>query len=892
MTMLAPHLRVARVAQVVLLRVPLRVPVRVLSRRRRRIAGLASVLLATIAALPAAPALAQGTDGRFPLPRRGVEIARWLEETGATQRSIDDALELHPRYLERVERLRDDRIEAWLLATPPERTREEEDLESQLAEATSRRDEQRRLIGRLEALEDELWNAIAARLGLAAEVASSLRDRGRLQRLGGRDTRAGGPAAAGLASLLAACKATPEEAARIRDRLVGHDARLATALEAFRDEQFDAERRNAEQQLREREMWAETRRRVEEEIEIARREGREARTDEIHNAAVNRSFLLSQAASSEIHRRRGAAMRLRLDAVRTIDEVLGDPDRTAAALATIGVSPNGQQHFFRSFLFGPLERLGRDGGLSAEQAEKLEALRARSVSDALPQRLELAELEIRRLELGDEWFIREPDGSFAFSPEMLEISERSQALFAPDGDVMQRQMAIVVEVGRIVGTKRFAEAIRGWGRMRNAPEAMIEGIVEILVAGVEAGRLDADKFQREAMLSTQWSAPPAWKAMGRATLSAMLDDLEIPEEMRTVARQLLEDGSERFRQATAETAASFTLPEDFDLDLEFQYTMLGIQRLGPNREKIAATEAGLRLALAADEAFFAALVDVFGEGVRSRLRPWRAMRRVELIAACEPTAGVMWNIQTNSSDRVSPDGDPFTRVDLFRTSLVAIPETLDEPAIRMAFATEAERLADLERKRWTAIAALLPRMNEDLANTYSDVDDDASSPEVNQRSMQRMLEAARELDALRTRRGAAVREARERLAAALPPDAAALFRRATLRAAWSRTLGDLEGRSAVAAARRRALDADDPLRAAEVEAIARRHDEASDRIVDELDEAFQALRDETAATEFSEHQGRWRRTVERARFRHGELDFATARAAGTVAAARTRDDQR
>ncbi len=888
MTMLAPHLRVARVAQVVLPRVPLRV----LSRRRRRIAGLASVLLATIAALPAAPALAQGTDGRFPLPRRGVEIARWLEETGATQRSIDDALELHARYLERVERLRDDRIEAWLLATPPGWTREEEDLESKLAEATARRDEQRRLIGRLEALEDELWNEIAARLGLAAEVASSLRDRGRLQRLGGRDTRAGGPAAAGLASLLAACKATPEEAARIRDRLVGHDARLATALEAFRDEQFDAERRNAEQQLREREMWAETRRRVEEEIEIARREGREARTDEIHNAAVNRFFLLSQAASSEIHRRRGAAMRLRLDAVRTIDEVLGDPDRTAAALATIGVSPNGPQHFFRSFLFGPLERLGRDGGISAEQAEKLEALRARSVSDALPQRLELAELEIRRLELGDEWFIREPDGSLAFLPEMLEISERSQALFAPDGDVMRRQMAIVVEVGRIVGTKRFAEAIRGWGRMRNVPEAMIEGIVEILVAGVEAGRLDADKFQREAMLSTQWSAPPAWKAMGRATLSAMLDDLEIPEEMRTVARQLLEDGSERFRQATAETAASFTLPEDFDLDLEFQYTMLGIQRIGPNREKIAATEAGLRLALAADEAFFAALVDVFGEGVRSRLRPWRAMRRVELIAACEPTAGVMWNIQTNSSDRVSPDGDPFTRVDLFRTSLVAIPETLDEPAIRMAFATEAERLADLERKRWTAIAALLPRMNEDLANTYSDVDDDASSPEENQRSTQRMLEAARELDALRTRRGAAVREARERLAAALPPDAAALFRRATLRAAWSRTLGDLEGRSAVAAARRRALDADDPLRAAEVEAIARRHDEASDRIVDELDEAFQALRDETAATEFSEHQGRWRRTVERARFRHGELDFATARAAGAVAAARTRDDQR
>ena len=160
------------------------------------------------------------------------------------QRSIDDALELHARYLERVERLRDDRIEAWLLATPPEWTGEEEDLESQLAEATARRDEQRRLIGRLEALEDELWNEIAARLGLAAEVASSLRDRGRLQRLGGRDTRAGGPAAAGLASLLAACKATPEEAARIRDRLVGHDARLATALEAIRDDQCDAERRN------------------------------------------------------------------------------------------------------------------------------------------------------------------------------------------------------------------------------------------------------------------------------------------------------------------------------------------------------------------------------------------------------------------------------------------------------------------------------------------------------------------------------------------------------------------------------------------------------------------------------------------------------------------------
>jgi hypothetical protein len=56
------------------------------------------------------------------------------------------------------------------------------------------------------------------------------------------------------------------------------------------------------------------------------------------------------------------------------------------------------------------------------------------------------------------------------------------------------------------------------------------------------------------------------------------------------------------------------------------------------------------------------------------------------------------------------------------------------------------------------------------------------------------------------------------------------------------------------------------------------------------DEAFQALRDETAATE--ELQSRWRRTMERARFRHGELDFATARAAGTVAVAQTSDGQR
>ena len=61
------------------------------------------------------------------------------------------------------------------------------------------------------------------------------------------------------------------------------------------------------------------------------------------------------------------------------------------------------------------------------------------------------------------------------------------------------------------------------------------------------------------------------------------------------------------------------------------------------------------------------------------------------------------------------------------------------------------------------------------------------------------------------------------------------------------------------------------------------------------DEAFRALRDETEAnqdTEDSEHRSRWRRTVERARFRHGELDFATARTAGAVAAARTSHGQR
>ncbi|MEY3024489.1 MAG: hypothetical protein RJA16_1315, partial [Planctomycetota bacterium] len=151
------------------------------------LAGLAAAL--TVAA--SMPAVGQGADGRFPDPRGGKELDRWLDDA---DRWLDDAdvpesdrdaiFEIHARYLAEVERLRDREIEAWLREAPVwwgsgdvEQTRQK------LEAARTRIAEQRRLLARLEALEERLWSEIGSTTAVPSSTVESLRQRARLDRL-------------------------------------------------------------------------------------------------------------------------------------------------------------------------------------------------------------------------------------------------------------------------------------------------------------------------------------------------------------------------------------------------------------------------------------------------------------------------------------------------------------------------------------------------------------------------------------------------------------------------------------------------------------------------------------------------------------------------------------
>ncbi len=821
--------------------------------------------------LPAADALPQGTAGSFPSPRSGRELDRWLGEAGVPDDRLDAAFEVHARYLGEVARLRDGEIEAWLRAVPPPWFHSEpETMRTQVAAAVARIDQQRRLVARLDALEEQMWNEIGAAAALPPPAVAGLLQRGRLARLSDFEASGafwsfGTARPASLATLLEAAKASPAEAARIREVLAGHDASLAKLLEEQRDLALDQERRQAEAKLVQAEAWAETRRLVEEEMAAANAEGREARTQEIYEDANRAPF--SFGGNPEQDRLRARMLRLQLAAVRAIEPVVGTPGRLAKVLVAAGIGRDGSEEFFEMF-----EEFGRSGKISPAQLERVAEIRQRAFAENLPQRLAIAELQAQRLELGGGWGPRD-DGSFGPSPELEEIDAQMQALQGDDAE--QRQMAMIVELGQAVGSGVFGEAMRAYGRKSGIPEPVIEQMVSQLVAGIDAGAIDAEEMQKGLMRSL-WSAPPSWRVIDAETLAAIFDDLGVAAEMRLVASQLIADGTPRFEAAIAATASELAPQQDASLDPQSVATAM---LSGADGSRLAAIDAGLQRVLAADEAFFNDLTDLLGEEVAPSMAPWRAVRRRQMIAAACDGGGIMhWAVMAMQTDH----GD-FAGLDLFPIAASSIPEALADPAVRAAFAVQAERIAELQQARWSSMRSLLPQrhglMNTDTTGAPVPVD-----PEL----AMRVMSIDRNLGLERQAIGRSIREDLVRLQASLDPSMASEFRRAALLAAWGDRFGGMPAREAIADARARAEASGDAARVAALDALAARYAAATDASLDLLwrtsDELQSAAREGEATDDGRiavEGNRWWASAVERAAFRQAEADFAATRACRT-----------
>ncbi len=846
---------------------------------------LAAVAVAAISLWPLAPAAAQGTDGSFPNPRGGAEVDAWLDDAGVPEEGRDAIFVIHARYLDEVERLRDSEIEAWVraksIAWDPGSI---ELMEANVRQSLARIEQQRRLLARLDALEDRLWGEIASAAEVPDEVLRSLRERATLRRLsdlagGVIMVYEGGMPVADVAALAAAAKATPAEAARIRQALAGHDAAMATLLAEARELTLERESQQALFQLRQAESWAETERLVQAEIAAATAENRPAEVQEIyaaHNAEVDRldEFLQRQ---SGIQAR---LIRLNLDAVRAIEPIVGDPLRTARVLSAAGVGNDGMDEFFQMF-----ETMGMEGELSPAKVDAVAELKARTVAANLPQRLELAELEARRQEIPDGGWSLLADGTYVQSPEGEEIDRRMMELQGSASQ--QQQMQIVIEIGRVIGSKTFAQAMRKWGRMQGMPEQMLEPMIAQLVAGIEAGAIDAEAMQIEFM-RRMWSAPPSWKVIDEAMLEAILDDLAVEGELRLVASQLIEDGAPRFAAAIEETAAELALAEDLDPE-----AMMWIREMGGGGKQAAAIDAGLRRVLAADDAFFDDLEGVLGEQVADRLRPWRAVRRSQLTAATDTGSGTFvyfW---------MDPSLGRFGSVDLFVIAQRSIPEALEVESVRAAFAAQAERVADLWSDRRRTMSAILREQAEEAATqmalqaaAQSNFEDDLPMDEADMQRMEEGQSRLQELSRQSTSSAKAIPEAVyedvSRLQALLDVESAKAFRRAVFLEVWGRTVGDLKAGRAIEAARRKAERAGDAARLAELDAIEASYDDATGRLLELLWRTSQEIRAAgTPDKSMFERAGGavdvlslWPSASGRVKFRLGEVDFATLRGLG------------
>ena len=134
----------------------------------------------------------------------------------------------------------------------------------------------------------------------------------------------------------------------------------------------------------------------------------------------------------------------------------------------------------------------------------------------------------------------------------------------------------------------------------------------------------------------------------------------------------------------------------------------------------------------------------------------------------------------------------------------------------------------------------------------------------------------------------AIREDLARLQAVLDAESASAFRRAVLLEAWGRELGELKAREAIDAAQAKAERSGDAARLAELDAIEASYDDATGRLLELLWKTSQEIREQGSPGDVEFEEGVvpidtstwWPSASGRAKFRLGELEFATMREMG------------
>jgi len=867
---------------------------------------------------------AQGTGGRLPDPRRGVEVATWLEtwleesgqagsgaevgaEVGAKIDRLDAVWTAHESYLDAVERLRDGEIESWL-----ERFKEESfgpatpDADDALDRAARQAAEHRRLFDRLAALEEAFWaeTATAANLDEAAlELLRARAVRERALDLQARRRFFGGVDPIDLAGLIERLDATPAEETSIRARLADHDRRLAEALAVAVESEFESSIRRAEQRIAFERADADRQAAIEAEIAAAAEEGRRPDLDSIvaemvvdgldverPNARGADALLAQQLASLE--RLRGAISDERLSML-------------LAKLRHGGGDPLGG--LFRTTIDPKIEA----GEIDAETAAAIDAIREAYYRERAMLALELARLEGASrggsmIVVGRAGIESRPES------DALRLEELRRRLGHELPQQVRDRLSGVLQLEELEAQRRAAAARARPGR---GGEMIVEGpgggvgtltLESVPAEGVEfgvavvatledavTGEVGAVEFAEPVVMSITvdgdgtlvfgGSAPnaPPLRPISRERFELVLADVALADELRVVADQLRLDASDRFEAILAELKRA--LEADAAAERPGHDGPAAVPVGGGRGADLERIDAALRECLEADRAMFESLEALLEAEAVERLAIWRDAREAELLAV----------VSGLREGRFDPDlagtGPPWepahARLDAISLLLEAVPDAMGRPELREAIANHVRLHRDDLDRHWNTLRSLVPEIREARAELFSTMPfvAEGGDPETLMASMQdrqrRMFDADRQVRDARAAAARFMREELDRLGGFVPEDRRAAYLAAVRRAAWPDAVSSMPAVSALETARD--LVGEDEPRRLELAAIERRYLAESDRLFTMLDALETPRRRRAEAADLGgfspEPMGRWRSLSGRLRFRHGELDFETIR---------------
>jgi len=868
------------------------------------------VLAAAIAAgTLSTSGFAQGTGGRLPDPRRGAEVAAWLEESGLDGSKpgadrLDAVWTAHETYLAAVERLRDGQIETWLERYPEEQFGPPEIAADALDRAARQAAEHRRLFDRLAALEEAFWAEAAAAANLDETALELLRTRAVRKRaldLQARRRFFGGVDPIDLAGLIERLDATPEEEASIRERLADHDRRLAEALAVAVESEFESSIRRAEQRIAFERADADRRAAIETEVAAATEEGRRPDLDAIV------AEMVVDGLDVERPNARGADALLaqQLASLERLRGAIAD-ERLAILLAKLnhgGGDPLGR--LFR----GPIDDKIASGDIDPETAEAIAAIREAYYRERTMLAFELARLEgtSRRVRLT----IVGGDGTDqSLEPDADRLEELRSRLGNELPQQVRDRLSGLLQLEELETNRRAANLPGRGGRgavfIGGAAEAAgtidieviqgapIEFATTTVVASVDDTFEEGRTFQisgpivmslavgegGELVFGTPEPTVPPFRPISVELFERVLADVALGEDLLIVAEQLRLDASDRFETTLAELRDVLKSESDVAKARGPGAPIPFASGRGANLERI---DAALRECLDADRVMFESLESLLDAEAVERLAMWRNARAAELLAVASGLRDGRFDPDLGGA---TPPWEPaYLRLEALGLLFDAVPDATARPELRPLLEEHVRRHRDELDRHWNSLRSLVPELREARSELFSgpSLVAEGGDPEALMATMQarqrRLHEAERRMRENRSSSSRFMRDELDRLAGAVPADRRATYLATVRRAAWPDVVPSMPAVSAIETARE--LVGDDEPRRLELAAIEGRYLAESDLLFTMLED-LEALPRRPLETHdlggFSpELMGRWQSLSGRLRFRHGELDFETVR---------------